>query len=503
VFFENGGEFEAHGDTFGSSCLWGDAIHVAFPRFPDQQQHSFVRLSERKLSSSTVESQDMPATIPVDQPDLDQLCQEAVRLTDRNYLLQTHRSELAETPTDLFAKARVYSDSLTRVQELAAIPFGHPITSAPGPRVTMEFSGRPQTMVMFASNDYLNLSTHPAVQMAVTDTVAELGVGAGSSRVNAGFSQRHHELEAKLADAFQTEAAILFPTGFDAVSTPPQCLLTKDDRVIIDGSSHACIHEGSHFSGATVRVFAHNNPQRLEETLQLARRRSPNSGLLVMIEGAYSMDGDIARLPEIVDICHRHGARILIDEAHSIGVHGPTGLGVCEHFGLQSRVDMIAGTFSKSLGATGGFVAGTREVIRYLNYTARRIVFSAAMPPILVAAVDAALDIVRTDPQPRERLWSNIRYLSRGLQQAGACLLGNDTASIPVLIGDDGLIFRFTRELIARGVFTYPAVFPTVPKNRSLLRLAVQADHSREDLDHTISVFGQLLRKYKLCRSEI
>lgn len=431
----------------------------------------------------------------------DTLCREAVRLSDRGYLRRQHRESLANAPGDLFAMARIYSAAFQRVREAATVPFGHPIVGAPGPRVTMDVDGVARTMVMFASNDYLNLSTHPAVHSAVRSALSDYGIGAGSSRVNAGYSRLHEGLEDKLAAAFCQEAAILFPTGYDAVASPMQCLLTPGDRVVVDGSSHACIHEGASSSGATVRVFAHNDPERLRDTLARARRRAPDAGILVVIEGAYSMDGDIARLPEILSACREHDARLLIDEAHSLGVHGPTGRGVGEHFGCQAEVDLLCGTFSKSLGATGGFVAGPRDVITWMNYSARRIVFSAAMPPILVAAVSAAFDIMTSDHERRARLHGNIEYLAQGLRQVGARLTGTETASLPVLIGDDGLIFRFTRDLMQGGVFTYPAVFPTVPKDRALLRLAVQADHSRDDLDRTIGVFDRLLGRYGL-RSE-
>jgi 7-keto-8-aminopelargonate synthetase-like enzyme len=215
-----------------------------------------------------------------------------------------------------------------------------------------------------------------------------------------------------------------------------------------------------------------------------------------MIEGAYSMDGDIANLPEIVKTCRQYGARLLVDEAHSIGVHGAKGHGVCEHFGLASEVDMIGGTFSKSLGATGGFIAASREVITYLNYISRKIIFSAALPPILVAGIIAALDAMESDPSLKDRLWHNVRYLADGLSQKGVRILGTETASVPVLIANDGVMFPFTQDLIREGIFTFPAVYPTVPKDRSTFRLALQARHEKKDLDHTIEVFGRLTKKY-------
>jgi 8-amino-7-oxononanoate synthase len=290
----------------------------------------------------------------------------------------------------------------------------------------------------------------------------------------------------------------LFPTGFDAISAPAISLLTAKDRVLIDGSSHACILEGAHASGAVVRVFAHNSVERLEDVLERSNRKLDGGGLLVIVEGAYSMDGDIANLPGMVKACKKYGARLLVDEAHSIGVHGKRGHGVVEHFGLQKEVDLIGGTFSKSLGATGGFIAGDKEVITYLNFMSRKIVFSAALPPILVSGVRAALEIMESDSSLREKLWDNVNYLAKGLKSVGAKLQGIETASVPVLIANDGIMFPFTQDLIKEGIFTFPAVYPTVPKDRSVFRLALQSQHEKKDLDHTIEVFERLLKKYEI-----
>ncbi len=435
---------------------------------------------------------------PANPNEIEALSNEAVQISNRDYLIQQHCASLGVDHSDVFAKARTYSNTIHRLRKTGVMQYGVPIESKPGPTVTMEFFGEKRTMIMFASNDYLNLSTDPRVHDAIIRTMKDYGVGAGSSRVGTGFSYIHQQLEEKLAAAFGKQAAILFPTGYDAIASPAMTLMTPNDRVIIDGSAHACILEGAHLSGATVRVFAHNAPDRLDEALRRAREKSPTSGLLVIVEGAYSMDGDIVRLPEIVATCRKYGARLLVDEAHSVGVHGKFGHGVCEHFGMAAEVDMIGGTFSKSLGATGGFIAADRDVITYLNFMSRKIIFSAALPPILVAGVGAALEIMESDPSLREKLWENVRYLGAGMRQIGANVLGTDTASVPILIGNDGVMFGFTQELIREGIFTFPAVYPTVAKGRSTFRLALQSQHKREDLDHTIEVFDRLLKKYEV-----
>jgi 8-amino-7-oxononanoate synthase len=433
---------------------------------------------------------------PVSAGEIEQLSNYAVQLSNRDYLIQEHCVANKVDASDIFAKAKSYSETIHRLRSTGVMQYGIPIESKPGPTVTMEFFGEKRTMIMFASNDYLNLSTDPRVHEAIIRTMKDYGVGAGSSRVGTGFSYLHQQLEEKIAASFGKEAAILFPTGFDAVASPALTLASGEDRVVIDGSSHACILEGAHLSGATVRVFAHNSPERLEDALRRSREKAPKAGLLVLIEGAYSMDGDLARLPEILDVCEKYKARLMVDEAHSVGVHGHQGHGACEHFGVAHRVDMIAGTFSKSLGATGGFVAADREIITFLNFMSRKIIFSAALPPILVAGVSAALDIMESDSSLREKLWANVHYLSKGMKEIGAEILGSETASVPVVIGNDGVMFAFTQDLIKEGIFTFPVVYPTVPKGKSLFRLALQSKHEKADLDHTIEVFSRLLRKH-------
>lgn len=425
--------------------------------------------------------------------DVDALCHRAVQLTNRDRLLE---AMAGRTSNDLFAKAREYAAVVGRAHRACEIPFGVPLEGPPGPTVSLFSGGERRLFVMFASNDYLNLSTDARVHEAVRQTLGTFGVGAGSSRVNAGYSTLHRLLEERLAGAVGKPAALILPTGYDAVVAAPQSLLTSSDRAVVDASSHACILEGAHSSGATVRMFSHNDARSLDQTLTRCRERAPDAGVLVIVEGAYSMDGDIAPLPDLVAVCRSHGARLLVDEAHAFGVHGPRGGGVTEHFNLADSVDLIAGTFSKSLGSVGGFVAGDADVITYMRYMCRRSVFSATTPAALVAGVLAALDIMQTDHARRTRLWQNVRYLREGLIRAGARVLGDGTASVPVHIGADGLIFRFTEDLMRAGVFTFPAVYPTVPRGHSLFRLAVQSAHETSHLDRAIDVFGDLLRKY-------
>lgn len=299
---------------------------------------------EPDTTSTLPSSNNAPGSESVSADLIASISEKAVMISDRNYLVNNYCVEKSVDMSDLFAKTRVYSDAVLELKKLGVMQYGVPIESRPGPTVTMEFAGEKRTMIMFASNDYLNLSTDPRIHDSVIRTLRDYGIGAGSSRVGTGYSYLHRELEEKLARHFGKEAAIVFPSGYDAVSSPIVTLATPKDRVVIDSASHACIVDGAHSSGGTVRFFSHNNTQRLDETLQKAREIDSKSGLLVVIEGAYSMDGDIAKLPEISRICKKHGARLMIDEAHSIGVHGKKGHGVAEHFGMSADVDLIAGT---------------------------------------------------------------------------------------------------------------------------------------------------------------
>ncbi len=436
----------------------------------------------------------------IDDKYLDEITEKAIQIIDRDYLMNVYSKELSINHRDIFNKAKALSNVVDEATDAGVLQYGTPIQSKPGPRVVMEFFGEIKNLIMFASNDYLNLSTDKRVHDAITTTLKNYGVGAGSSRVGTGYSYLHKKLEDQIAASFGKEAAIVFPTGYDAIASPALTLLTKDDRVIVDSSAHACIIDSSHASGAVVRYFSHNNPDRLEETLKKTDTRLKGGGILVVIEGAYSMDGDIACLDKIVPICKKYKARLLIDEAHSIGVHGSKGHGICEHFSLEKETDMIGGTFSKSLGATGGFIAADRSVVDYLNYISRKILFSAAFPPILASAVSESLKIMEEDSSLKDKLWENIRYFARGLKEVGATLLGEETASIPVLIGRDSIMFRFTRDLIKENIFTFPIVYPSVPRGKSIFRMALQTQHTKEDLDHTIDIFSKLLRKYDIIK---
>lgn len=431
---------------------------------------------------------------------LSALTDESLQMLSKEYLVEKYCPEHGISADDLLAKTVPFHKTVKALQAEGIIQFGIPIKSRPGPKVKVTYKGQDKEMLMFASNDYLNLSSDPRVHEAIRSALDKFGVGAGSSRVGTGYSDAHRILEEKLAKSFGKEAAIVFPTGYDAIASTMRSLLSQGDRVIVDGSAHACILEGAQDSGAKVRFFKHNDMERLEATLK--RGKGKGGGTLIVVEGAYSMDGDIAKIPDIVMLAEKYGARVMVDEAHSIGVHGKHGHGACEHYEIADRVDIIAGTFSKSLGATGGFVAARQDVVTYINYISKKIMFSAAFPPVLAQAVGRALEIMETDDSLRTKLWDNINHFAKGFDDIGAKIGGRETASIPVLIGRDEIMFHLGGVLFEKGIFTYPVVYPTTPRGKSLFRMAVQTGHSFEDLDYVVGVFKELLSDNGLLKGQ-
>ena len=420
-----------------------------------------------------------------------------LELLDKGKLI-ARLNEMGVDTSDLRARTETLHQVIGELRRTGHFLYGMPVVSKPGPRVVVEEpDGGRREMIMFASNDYLGMSSHPEVHAAIRDILDTYGIGAGSSRVNVGYSGVHRTLERKLAEGWGKEAGLLFPTGFDAVSSTISALCGPGDRVIIDASSHACIIDGARRSGAEVKWFRHNDPGRLEAQLKRARERTEGA-ILVAIEGAYSMDGDVAPLDKLVPLARQYGARIMVDEAHAIGVVGDRGHGAVEHFGLQNDVDLIVGTFSKSLGATGGFVVADQPVITYLNYLSTRIVFSAALPPILAHAVCKAIDLMEEEGGLRAKLWDNIRYFSQGFRDMGVDLPDVQVGAIPLRIHKDEVMADFSADLYEAGIFTYPIVYPSVPHGRSMFRLAIQAGHSQADLDEALNVFSDLLPKYGL-----
>jgi 8-amino-7-oxononanoate synthase len=401
---------------------------------------------------------------------------------------------MASTTRDVFAKVRDHerAEQLRAARELDILPYFRTLEGPAGPVVEMEGAER----IMLGSNNYLGLTGDERVIEGAADALRKYGTGLTGSRLLNGTIQLHLELEQEIADWMGTEEAIVFTTGHQANLSALGTLLAPGDTVVADSGDHASILDGCLLSRAKLRIFRHNKIDRLERTLDKAVR--DGGGILVVVDGVFSMEGDVAPLPAIADLCERYGARLMVDEAHGAGVLGARGAGASELLGVEDRVDLRMGTFSKSLASCGGFLAGTHEVIDYLRVQARAFLFTAAGVPASVGAALAALRIVRSDEGPPllARVLDNAAYLHHGLRERGFKVVANDgdviTPIVPVLVEDDWKAVLLWRSLYDAGVFVNVAIHPAVPPGGALLRTSVMATHDRATLDRALDVFSRV-----------
>ena len=403
------------------------------------------------------------------------------------------------TATDLFAKTRGHerAEQLRAAREQDVLPYFRQLEGQAGPVVTMEGAER----VMLGSNNYLGLTGDPRVKQAASDALDTYGTALTGSRLLNGTIPLHLELEREIAEWMGTEEAIVFTTGYQANVGALSTLLGPEDTVICDSGDHASILDGVAMSRARVRPFRHGRLDKLESMLE--RSADDGGAVLVVVDGVFSMEGDICDLPPVTELCERHGARLMVDEAHGAGVLGARGAGASELFGVEDRVDLRMGTFSKSLASCGGFIAGPAEVIDFMRIQARSFLFTAAAVPAAVGAALAAVRIVRSDEGPvlLERLLDNARYLNSGLAGLGFDVVeptilagGTDavTPIVPVRVGDDWRAVLMWKALYDAGVYTNVAIYPAVPPGAALLRTSVMATHEREHLDRALAVFERV-----------
>jgi len=393
------------------------------------------------------------------------------------------------TRSRVFDKCRRF----TRARELieaGLYPYFHKMESAQEPEVICD--SRP--MIMMSSNNYLGLTNHPKVKEAAIDAVRRYGTGCAGSRFLNGTLSIHEELEARLAEFLRREAAIVFPTGFQANLGAISALVGKNELILIDKMNHASIYDGCRLSFGQIRKFRHNDMDDLERILQANEGRAA----LVVVDGVFSMEGDIADLPGIVSICRKYGAGLMVDDAHGIGVLGETGRGTAEHFGLERDVDLVMGTYSKSLATIGGCLAADADVIDYLKHHARSLIFSASLPPAPVAAALAALQIIQDEPERRERLWRNAQYLSDGFKQIGFDIGTSQTPIIPVMVGSEEKVLVMWRRLFDEGVFASPVLYPAVPPGMALIRTSCMATHTTHHIDQVLDAFWRVGREMAL-----
>jgi 8-amino-7-oxononanoate synthase len=411
-------------------------------------------------------------------------------------------AETTQAPVDVFEKARSHdrAEQLAAAKEADLLPYFRLLTSQAGPVVEME--GR--ETIMLGSNNYLGLTGDERVKAAARDALDRYGTALTGSRLLNGTIPLHVELEREIAEWMRTEDALVFTTGYQANVGCIGTILEPGDTVIADSGDHASILDGCRLSGAKLRPFRHNRMDKLERMLE--RAASDGGGVLVVVDGVYSMEGDICDLPPLVELCKRYGARIMVDEAHGVGVLGERGAGASELFGLEDEIDLRMGTFSKSLASCGGFIAGPADVIEYLKISARAFVFSAAAVPAAIGAALEAVKICRTEGGPLfEAVLGNAAYLHGGLTDLGLKVVeptrlpdGSEaiTPVVPVVVGEDWQAVLLWKALFDAGVYTNVALHPAVPPGGALLRTSLMATHEREHLDRALEIFSQVVAKF-------
>jgi 8-amino-7-oxononanoate synthase len=361
-------------------------------------------------------------------------------------------------------------------------PYFTPIQEVKGNKVKVDG----KEMIMVGSNNYLGLINHPRVMKAAQEAVDKYGVATCGSRFLNGTLDIHIELEKKLAEFMKKDAALAFSTGFQTNQGIISTLIGKGDSVIIDRLVHASIIDACRLTFGNVYRFKHNDMADLEKVLSSLDK---DAGKLVVVDGVFSMEGDLINLPEVVALSKKYSAKIMVDDAHGIGVMGKSGRGTSEHFGVEDDIDLVMGTFSKSISSLGGFVAGDAKVISYIKHFARALIFSASITPASVATAIATVDIIQTEPDRREKLWKITKKMKSGFQALGYNTGPTETPIIPIIVGTDETAFRLWRLLREDGIFTNPVVYPAVPKGQSLIRTSYSATHTEEELDTVLVSF--------------
>jgi 8-amino-7-oxononanoate synthase len=382
---------------------------------------------------------------------------------------------------ELFEKCYQFT-AAREIMETGYYPWFIPLSDTEGTEVTIG----DHRLIMIGSNNYLGLTTHPKVREAAIEAIQRYGTSCTGSRFLNGTLDIHEQLEGELADFVGKEAALVFSTGYQTNVGTISALVGRSDVVITDKEDHASIIDGCRLSFGRMLRFRHGDLDSLERTLA---KCDPDQGRLVVVDGIFSMGGDIAPLPNIVSICKKYGARLMVDDAHSIGVLGENGRGTAAHFDVTEDVDLIMGTFSKSFASLGGFIAGEAEVIHYIQHHARSLIFSASMPAASVAACLAALEVMRAEPERPKRLMALADRMRKGYQDLGYNTGASETPIIPIIIGDDMPTFRLWRALLEAGVYTNAVIPPAVPPSKSLLRTSYMATHTDEQMDLVLTLF--------------
>lgn len=410
--------------------------------------------------------------------------QKAPKLVTSEFIA-TETEESKKANQDIFDKAYQF----TRAEETERIgmhPYFKTISSQHGGTVVV--NGR--EMIITGSNDYLGLTQDPRLKQAARAALDSFGTSCTGSRFLTGTLSFHEELESRLAEFFRKEAALTFSAGFLGCLSVVASLTGRQDILYFDRENHASLYDGAKLSYGLLRRYKHNDMAALEQLL--AKDVNKPGGRMIVTDGIFSMSGHIAKLPEIITIAHKYGARVVVDDAHAAGVIGEGGRGTAEYFKVEDEVDLILGTFSKSFASVGGYVAGKKKVLNWIKHTARPFIFTAALPSMQVAAALKGLEVIENEPQHREKLWKNVRHLHKGMSNLGFNTLGSQTPITPVLIGEDDLTLAFWKMLWEEGIFTTPSIAPAVPAGESIIRTSINANHTSEQIEKILIAFEKV-----------
>jgi 8-amino-7-oxononanoate synthase len=387
----------------------------------------------------------------------------------------------------LHEKVAQFQDAIS-IKKSGLYPYFRPIESGQDTEVIIDG----KRVLMFGSNSYLGLTNHPKIKEASKKAIDKYGTGCAGSRFLNGTLDIHIELENRLAQYVGKEATVIFSTGFQVNLGVLSCITGRNDYLILDEYNHASIIDGSRLSFSRVIKYAHNDMNDLRQKL----RNLPEDAVkLIAVDGIFSMEGDIVKLPELVEIANEFGCNIMVDDAHSLGVIGDKGAGTASHFGMTNDVDLIMGTFSKSFASLGGFIAADYDVIEYIKHKARSLIFSASMTPASVASVIAALDIIENEPEHIENLWKNTNYAKNLLLDEGFDMGGTESPILPIYVRDNDKTFMATNILQSQGIFVNPVVSPAVPSDSSLLRFSLMATHTFDQIDEAVDKLSKAFKQ--------
>ena len=396
---------------------------------------------------------------------------------------------------DIFQKVDALTSFVTENPQECLQGLGLQVLGAADHSVRLrEANQHDRDVIMLGSNSYLSLTTHPQVVAASKDACDKYGYGMGAVSLYAGTTDLHRQLEKLIAEFYETEDAIIFPCGYSGNVGVISALCGKGDVVINDSANHASIFDGCLLSGADIKIYLHRNMMHLERTLKKLPQNQ--KGRLIVTDGVFSMDGDVAPLREIVDLAEKYGARVMVDDAHALGVIGKTGRGTAEKHNCIGEVDITYGTLSKAPAAVGGYCAGSAALVRYLRYYARTYFFSTSLPAPVVAGLIEVFKLLMDDRVGRDKLWQNVDYMLKGLKQLGFNTGETESAIIPVIVGNEEILGRLHNELRHRGVFTNLVSYPAVRRKECRLRVSMMNSITQPEMDHALSILAELGRKY-------